>query len=571
MMPSSARLLLAMILVLGGSWTSAARADIRDSVHNLSVSGVGVVSAESETRICIFCHTPHRASQGGGVLWNRADSTATYIPYQSATLRAAVGQPTGASKMCLSCHDGTVALGQLLSEPTEIGFVGGVRLMPPGTSHLGTDLSDDHPISFNYEDSVAAGNLDLVDPSTLNGAVKLDQFGEVQCTSCHDPHDTGFGKFLVATTESSLICLTCHDPAEWSASSHATSAAIWNGMPPDPWEHTDFTSVTETACENCHRPHSAGSSQWILNFVAEEDNCLVCHNGNVAATDIQAEITLPFRHPVEMSIDIHTPIEDPSLPMTSHVECTDCHNPHKAVDTPTTAPLASGALRGASGISQSGQPVEEVAFEYEVCYKCHSEFSMTDPAATREHTQPDKLLQFDVTNPSFHPVVGIGVNPLVPSLLPPLTTTSQIFCTDCHSGSNGPGAGGTGPAGPHGSINPFILERQYNTLDGVAYFQSLYDMCFKCHSATSILDNESFREHKKHIEGEDTPCGVCHDPHGISSTQGNDINNSNLINFDLTIVSPEANSGLLEFEDRGVFQGSCTLACHGKEHENEIY
>ena len=210
--------------------------------------------------------------------------------------------------MCLSCHDGTVALGQLLSEPAEIGFVGGVRLMPPGVSNLGTDLSDDHPISFNYADSVAEGDLELVDPTTLNGAVKLDSFGEVQCTSCHDPHDTGFGKFLVATTENSLICLTCHDPLEWNTSSHATSVAIWNGTPPDPWEHTDFTNVADTACENCHRPHSAGSDQWILNFAAEEDNCLVCHNGNVAQTDIQREISLPFRHPVEMSIDIHTPI-----------------------------------------------------------------------------------------------------------------------------------------------------------------------------------------------------------------------------------------------------------------------
>lgn len=567
----SARIRFALLLVAGALFDSAVAADILNTKHNLSVSGPGAVRAESDARICIFCHTPHRAAQGGGVLWNRTDSTATYIPYESATLRATVGQPTGSSKMCLSCHDGTVALGDLLSEPSEIGFVGGVRMMPAGTGQLGVDLGDDHPISFNYADSVAAGNLDLVDPNTLTGAVRLDSFGEVQCTSCHDPHDIGFGKFLVDTTENSLLCLNCHDPVDWSASSHATSPAIWNNVPPDPWEHTEFITVSETACENCHQPHSAGSDQWILNFANEEDNCLVCHNGNVAASDIQTQISLPFHHPVELSSELHNPDEDPSLPLTTHVECTDCHGPHSVSNVLAAPPFASGALRGASGVAQDGQPVDEVAFEYEVCYKCHGEFSMTNSPVNREHNQSDKRLQFDVTNPSFHPVVAIGVNPQVPSLLSPWTTSSQMYCTDCHAGSNGPGAGGGGPAGPHGSVYPHILEREYNTLDGLPYSENLYDLCFKCHSATSILDDESFDKHKKHIEDVDAPCGVCHDPHGVSGNQGNSTNNSHLINFDLSVVSPEPNSGLLQFEDRGVFSGSCTLSCHGENHVDEGY
>ncbi len=573
------RFLLTIFFVLGSSWNSTARADIRNTPHNLSLSGPGTVQAETETRICIFCHTPHHAAEQSGVLWNRADSTATYIPYESATLRATVGQPTGASKLCLSCHDGTVALGELLSEPAEIGFAGGVRLMPAGTSHLGTDLRDDHPISFNYADTIAAGNTDLVDPGALIGAVRLDPFGEMQCTSCHDPHDAGFGKFLVAAPRNSALCLACHDPVQWNSSSHATSPAIWNGAPPDPWAHTEFMTVSETACENCHRPHSAGSDQWIMNFAVEEDNCLACHNANVATTDIQADISLPSHHPVEMSSEAHTPTEDPTFPMDPHVECTDCHDPHRSTDSPATPPLASGALRGASGVDQNGQLVEDVAFEYEVCYKCHSEFSMTNPAVTREHTQPDKRLQFDLSNPSFHPVVALGVNPQVPSLLPPWTESSQVFCSDCHASDSGPGAGGSGPAGPHGSTYPFILEREYNTMDGVSYSQNLYDLCFKCHSATSILNDESFGRHKKHIEDERTPCGVCHDPHGISGTQGNSVNNSNLINFDLSVVLENATTetdkqqffGLREFNDTGLFQGNCSLTCHQKDHNGWSY
>jgi hypothetical protein len=80
----------------------------------------------------------------------------------------------------------------------------------------------------------------------------------------------------------------------------------------------------------------------------------------------------------------------------------------------------------------------------------------------------------------------------------------------------------------------------------------------------------SFTEHNKHIGEENTPCSVCHDPHGISNTQGNSFNNSHLINFDLEIVRPD-NRGRLQFEDRGRFAGQCYLNCHGKEHSPERY
>ncbi len=559
-------LLLLMLL-----WAATASSDIRNSKHNLSASGPGSIRAESESRICIFCHTPHHASQSGGVLWNRFDSTATYIPYESATLRATPGQPTAASKMCLSCHDGTVALGQLLSEPLEIGFVGGVRFLPAGAGQLGTDLSNDHPISFPYDASLAASHPDLADPSTLTGAVRVDQFGQLQCTSCHDPHDAGFGQFLVASTQASALCLSCHEPSSWWGSSHALSTATWSGAGPDPWPHTSFTNLADNACASCHRSHSAASDEWILNFAVEEDNCLVCHNGNVAATDVQSQFVLPFRHPIEQTSGIHTPNEDPTLPMSQHVECSDCHAPHAATNLPAAAPIASGALRGATGTSINGQPVEPLIYEYELCFKCHGEFTMSSASITREHTQLDKRLQFDISNPSYHPVVAMGKNLDVPSLLPPLTTSSQIYCGDCHADDRGPGAGGSAPSGPHGSNFPHILERRYNTLDGVGFSESLYDLCFKCHSATSILGDESFSKHDKHIRDKDAPCSACHDPHGISSTQGNDINNSHLINFDLTIVFPEPVSGRLEFEDRGAFTGSCTLSCHGKVHDDETY
>ena len=106
--------------------------DIRNTKHNLSISGPGPIRAAEESRICIFCHIPHQAISAEPFLWNRSDPAEPYLTYFSTTLTADVGQPTGASRMCLSCHDGTIALGATAASPTEIPFKGGVRHLPPG-------------------------------------------------------------------------------------------------------------------------------------------------------------------------------------------------------------------------------------------------------------------------------------------------------------------------------------------------------------------------------------------------------------------------------------------------------
>ncbi len=134
---------------------------ILNTKHNLSVSGPGTVKSTTEDRVCIFCHTPHNADTNVPYLWNRSDPADNYIPYQSTTLYSTVGQPTGASKMCLSCHDGTIALGALLTEQFEIPFSGGIRFMPEGDTKLGTDLSDDHPISLVYNNTLASNNSEI--------------------------------------------------------------------------------------------------------------------------------------------------------------------------------------------------------------------------------------------------------------------------------------------------------------------------------------------------------------------------------------------------------------------------
>ena len=103
-----------LAVVLGLTSPAGTQESVRDTSHNLSVSGPGSVRAVSETRVCVFCHTPHGANtEVSAPLWNRALSGATYTPYTSSSIDAQdiAATPGGSSKLCLSCHDGTLAIG----------------------------------------------------------------------------------------------------------------------------------------------------------------------------------------------------------------------------------------------------------------------------------------------------------------------------------------------------------------------------------------------------------------------------------------------------------------------------
>ena len=532
-----------------------------DSKHNLSVSGPGSVKAESEQQICIFCHTPHN-SKPQSPLWNRADPGLTYTLYSSSTAQANPGQPDGSSILCLSCHDGTIALGEVLNRSLPISFSGGITVMPSGTSNLNQDLTDDHPVSFIYNSTLAASDGELIDPITLSGPVQTEQ-DKLQCTSCHDPHRNIHGKFLTASTEFSDLCLYCHQKNGWDGTGHKTSPATWNGSGNDPWFHTEYTTVAANACESCHNPHSAEGNERLMNYLAEEDNCMDCHNSNVAAKNIQAEFNKTYRHEIFSYLQVHDANEQ-VLVNIRHVECVDCHNPHQA------APNAPGFLNGVSGINSEGNAVSEIQFEYELCYRCHAD-SPDKPASalSRQIEQNNVRLEFDLSNPSYHPVEGSGKNPDVPSLISPFTEASVIYCSDCHSSDN------TSVSGPHGSNNPFILKYNYETADFTQESYQAYELCYQCHDRNTIInsDSEFGREvHEEHIVKEDTPCSACHDAHGISSAQGNSTNNTHLINFDVSIVSASSGAmGRLEFIDQGNFRGQCYLRCHDENHNPKSY
>ncbi|WP_456377149.1 cytochrome c3 family protein, partial [Lutibacter sp.] len=335
--------------------------------HNLSVTGTGTVKATSESEICIFCHTPHNSSPKAP-LWNKNTSGTSYILYNSSTLDATPGQPDGSSILCLSCHDGTIALGEIVSRTTPINMTG----VMPSKSNLTTDLSNDHPISFTYDAALAASDGQLKTPPLTSQAV-LDHNSKLQCTSCHDPHKETNPKFLRASTEFSDLCFICHDKTYWANSTHKTSTKTWNGSGTNPWAHLElaYATVSQNGCANCHDSHNANGKPRLLKAALEENNCLDCHNGNVASTNIQAELAKIYKHDVSNYSVVHDPIEA-TFVTDKHVECQDCHNPHASNSTTATAPSVNGSNIGVSGINQAGNPVNPATNTYEICYKCHA-------------------------------------------------------------------------------------------------------------------------------------------------------------------------------------------------------
>ena len=182
-------------------------ATIVGTPHDLRSGGGSSYKGVSD-QTCIYCHTPHNGLSTLIPLWNHpTTATATFTLYPSGgTLNAVLGQPTGASKACLSCHDGTLA-------PNSHAAVTGSGAIT-GADLLGTDLSNDHPISFTYDAALATADGGLVAPSSTALVVAgIPLFsGKLECASCHNVHDnTTASPFLRFSNASSGLCVKCHN------------------------------------------------------------------------------------------------------------------------------------------------------------------------------------------------------------------------------------------------------------------------------------------------------------------------------------------------------------------------
>lgn len=202
------------------------------TAHDLSITGLNSVT--TATRSCVFCHTVHNSGGGGASQiapdWNHTTTAATFTMYNNtnhaaSNLKGLVdSQPTGPSLACLSCHDGTVSVGSLLIAPNGGGnenYIGARGGVSPGTGRIssgpaliGTDLSNDHPVSITYQDNLDTG---LQPAASLTGVRLYPENAtgaKVQCSSCHDVHNFGSpgttAPFLRVTMVGSFLCKSCH-------------------------------------------------------------------------------------------------------------------------------------------------------------------------------------------------------------------------------------------------------------------------------------------------------------------------------------------------------------------------
>jgi predicted CXXCH cytochrome family protein len=202
-------LIVVAATVLGGGLGSATAATIAGTPHDLAGKGWGT------TDLCKFCHTPHLAQNvAGAPLWNHQTTLASYALYSSASFQGASTQtqPGPTSKLCLSCHDGTVALDSFANG----GVLQAGTHFIPATNRVGfaNSLTSDHPIAFNYDAALVGLDPGLVTPASTNYVDAGRQIplynSKVECASCHAVHDNTFTKFLRTSNAGSALCLKCH-------------------------------------------------------------------------------------------------------------------------------------------------------------------------------------------------------------------------------------------------------------------------------------------------------------------------------------------------------------------------
>lgn len=453
---------------------SLSGAGVGSTKHNFGSLSLADVKTSETTEICVFCHTPHHANPEGA-LWNKEVPGGNYNVYQSTTIVATIGQPTGSSKLCLACHDGTIAIGSMLNLPgkgmggtlavTGVGITSG-KITSASAGYIGSDLSDDHPISFDYSLSYPS-NTEIKDDTTFPSGVKLDKNKELQCTACHDAHGNGYPKFMVASLENGTLCAACHDKRYWDTmpSTHSTSTAVWNGTGENPW-HEDMGAIgfdddtpALQSCLACHRSHGGVSGMSLLKgvnpstgtTVDEEWTCLNCHNGNVASKDMVPIFDSISSHDVKGTYGLHVPSRetagDPvretaaNLGLNRHAECADCHNSHGTMDGNhfiggVNGNIIAPNLLGSWGVKPfpwgaAGNPaltylvVDFITtvpgsdnLEGYLCIKCHSYYAYGTvpprvPSGNADRSlvnQSDPTEDFNINNMAFHPVFGQGKN-----------------------------------------------------------------------------------------------------------------------------------------------------------------
>ena len=225
------------------------------SVHN----GMDYTAepADSLNRICIFCHAPHNTYKPFGTtvgagptvpdpafdylpLWNHTlQEDLAYTMYDNGTGAPQSGRqasqaiimdlmgttPGSVSLLCLSCHDGSVAVNSYGNADQRPGSQSTGTKYITNAYAIGLDkyLGNHHPISFDYL-TVQQNDAEIRDAAaamlTPTEFVEDKLYGgKMECATCHSVHNTGnSGEALLwRSDQNSELCLTCHAKGTYTA------------------------------------------------------------------------------------------------------------------------------------------------------------------------------------------------------------------------------------------------------------------------------------------------------------------------------------------------------------------
>jgi len=237
--------ILALVAGLATAWGKYPKSYIVNSAHDLSHDTWSSGKPPS-TSVCYFCHIMHKTGAGpittmpGYLLWNHELSAhAAYGVYSSDSFNAlltggvtitdlGIGAYTSTStlttsNLCLSCHDGTVAVAYFYMSPSFLGLPtqGATTGATTATGFIHliiSDLTRSHPVNFTYNSTLVtnygAGLATPTSSSMVDAAGEIPLYsGLMQCTTCHDVHDGvnstpfPFPRNFSGTTP---FCTTCH-------------------------------------------------------------------------------------------------------------------------------------------------------------------------------------------------------------------------------------------------------------------------------------------------------------------------------------------------------------------------
>lgn len=508
-----------------------------------------------EYKSCTYCHSPHakfsknpkllkaKGKEGDEefcVACHYNETTATQNWFLKSFRRGAHGSKARNSPVaCLKCH-----LPHTSNTPHLLGVQGVEGSFQGELLCFACHKKIEEEFTYTSHHPVSSKELGL------------------ECVSCHNPHFVKKSELvdpqntLETTEDATSFCLACHGPS-WPQAIKATGVlvpySIKISVVKSPffagWDKLRYRDSAHSQagldCLTCHDAHASrlfsllaldGANQ---DLASESEICFSCHKKGGKAKGVKKEFKKKYRHPIE-SGGVHQDTEDQmGLAYSSkdgkrHVTCSDCHNSHQAT--------AGNVLKGIAGVNELLEPVSQAKEEYQVCFKCHSSFTIQPPK------QEDLASSFSPLNASFHPLWEKGKNADIKrgAFVGSWSSLSRVSCSDCHE--------------PHGSDEAKLLKISLNREGPVGKS----DFCFSCHNSSAYLAPSILTRFAAHsVHAKKFNCLVCHTAHGSERPyllQTNFAHQSKSYKLNFTATSQG---------------GSCSTnpqtGCHGKKEYERQY